>query len=85
MLIKPDRHNQIRYAGKFHYRDHQLFDSIKKDVEAHKDMIIENGYTGVIDDTHKDEIVDKHQYNRQKIALLKGELHPRSKVALYFT
>lgn len=36
--------------------DLQILNGVKDDVTAHQDVIIENGYTGVIDDEHKEDI-----------------------------
>ena len=59
MLIKPDIDiTKLDIQENFSDSDRQLFESIKKDVKAHKDMIIENGYTSIIEDTRKDEIVE---------------------------
>jgi hypothetical protein len=37
--------------------DQQLISRVKNDVSAHKNTIIDSGYTGVIDEDHKDDIV----------------------------
>jgi c-di-AMP phosphodiesterase-like protein len=37
--------------------DQEQLENIKKDVNSHTNFILENGYTGIIDDSHKDDIV----------------------------
>ena len=37
--------------------DRQLLTTVKEDVSADSDIIIDNGYTGVIDSDHKEDIV----------------------------
>lgn len=59
MLTKPDVElTRLDQQKHFSDSDRLLFENMKKDVQVHNDMIIENGYTGIIDDSHKDEIVE---------------------------
>lgn len=37
--------------------DRQLISAVKKDVNSYQDVISESGYTGIIDENHKDDIV----------------------------
>ena len=47
--LKPEKH--------LTESDQELLTSVKLDLNAHTDFIIENGYTGVIDSDHKEDIV----------------------------
>lgn len=58
MIVRPDIEiTDLDLEKHFTANDQQLFKNIKEDVQAHQDVIIENGYTGIINDAHKDDII----------------------------
>ena len=58
MLVKPEIDmTSMNMEQHFTANDHELLENIKKAVKSHQDFILENGYTGVIDGSCKDDII----------------------------
>ena len=58
MLVKPEIDmTSLNMEKHFTANDQELLENIKKDVKSHQDFILENGYTGVIDGSCKDDII----------------------------
>ena len=58
MLVKPEIDmTSLNMEKHFTANDQELFQNIKKDVNSHQDFILENGYTGIIDASCKDDII----------------------------
>ena len=50
--------------------DKRIFSSMQKDIKEHQDIILDHGYTGIVEESKKDEI----------IATVKGEVHSKTKI-----
>ena len=60
--------------------DQEILNSVENNIIAHTDLIIDSGYTGIIDEDHKYDIIGTMLINIVGKRLLYLGIHGRSKV-----
>lgn len=58
MIITPDVDiTKVNLENHFTTKDKELFNNVKQDLSVYQDFILDHGYTGIIDESHKDDII----------------------------